>query len=114
MTISLAIKYRNQKRRHMPVATHHIFVRCWLPSCSHLGLKWIPHFETGYPVIHLNLETLPEVIDELQRLKGYFVENGDQLDSPCVAEYIIERIERLLFEMRNTADNWDEIEYVHI
>ncbi len=116
MTISLAIEYRDQekKRYRIPIATHHIFFTCWIPACRELELTRIPHFETGYPVIHLNLETLPGVMDELRRLKTFFVECADQLASECIAQFIIERIDRLLFEMGKAVENWAEIEYIRV
>lgn len=116
MTISLAIKYKDQekKRHRIPIATHDAFFICWIPACKELGLTWIPHFETGYPVIKLDLETLPDVMKELKILIAYFAKNEDQLDSTCVALSIIERLDRLLFEMGNAIENWDEIEYIRV
>ena len=116
MSISLSISYNDPERVSdlIPIATHDAFYSCWLPACSQLELKWIPLFRTGYPAINLDLETLPEVIDELQCLMAYLAENEDQLDSQCVAQLIIERIERLLLEMRSAINSWDDIEYISV
>lgn len=116
MTIELFVKYKDPKREIEggPIATNKEFEECWLPACERLHLQWISLFLTGYPAIDLNLNTIPEVIDELQRLRVYFAENSDQLTSSCVAELIIGRIELRTLEIRHAIDIWDEIEYVHV
>jgi hypothetical protein len=112
ITISLRIKYHSpdEKDRFLPVATQADFEEFWLPACSELDLKLIPLFETGYPVIELNRETIPSVVDELNQIKNAMsrhIEDG-------VPEWLPKRVEGLITKLKYALDNFDDVVYVRV
>jgi hypothetical protein len=90
MSVVLLIKdSREAPDRSIPVATQANFVAQWVRGATVLGLEWIPLAETGFDV---TAENRGDVVDELQRLRGWFVEQHDNHSN--------ERLDRLLSEIR--------------
>lgn len=106
MTISLLIEHKNPetKNRSIPVATHAAFTDYWLPICRERGLTLIPLFITGYPLIELNLDTLPTIIDELSQIKDAAMNRAD-----C-SGWLPKRIESVIEGMKYVQENFDQIE----
>lgn len=94
----------------MPIATNDIFNRYWLPACYELGLRLIPLFETGYPVIRLEPETIPLILNELSTLKLFF----SRAKSAAAYKDIIGRIERLIHELNYLQEIWDDIAHASL
>lgn len=111
MTINLTIRYVSEERedRFIPVASIHSFKYEWLPACRELELKWVPKFETGYPILELNKDSLPQIIAELKQLRTYSVDSGTDLLHPYITRFntVISALEQGLEEI-------DEIEYIRI
>ena len=58
---------------NVPVASEAFFKSYWEPAAEELGLQWVPIFSTG---IDVSLEDLPDVLDELNRLKQWASRRG--------------------------------------
>ncbi|CAG7599277.1 hypothetical protein PAESOLCIP111_00298 [Paenibacillus solanacearum] len=78
-----------ERQFHVPVAAEAFFAECWEPPAEALGLKWVPLFSTG---IEIEKQDLPEVLDELNRLKEWALEQagGERM------EKLLSRIQMLL------------------
>lgn len=111
MTINLRIHYLSKERanRFIPVASTHSFKHEWLPACRELGLKWVPKFETGYPILELNEDTLPQIITELTQLRTYFVDSGTDTLHP-----FIKRFDTVISALEQGLKEIGEIEYIRI
>lgn len=67
-------------------------------------MKYIPLFDTGFD---LNREIIPSIIDELRRLKEYFLGRYTDLDPHLVArrfDFIIAALEQALTEFDEIAE----------
>ena len=102
MTISLLIKHKNSDIEDLfiPVAPHSTFEDYWLPICRERELTLIPLFSTGYPLIELNLDTLPQIIDELSQIRDVAMNRAD----------LPKRLESVIEGMKYVQENFDQIE----
>ncbi|MFB2769544.1 hypothetical protein ACE1AT_09670 [Pelatocladus sp. BLCC-F211] len=107
MSVSLFIKYANAEKSEclIPVSTEEIFREYWQPASSKLNLQWVPLFQTGIP---LEKDDVPYVIEELEKLKQFFLEmsqadtlkdESDEREWSEVREYITLRIQNLITEL---------------
>jgi len=73
MSVSLLINQHNNtdETRIVPIATESIFSEFWRPAASQLNLQFVPLFQSGLPI---NKEDLFIIIEELRKLKLYFIE----------------------------------------
>ena len=72
-------------------------------------MKFIPLIETGYPVLELNRETIPPIIEELKQLRAYFIDNFPNID-----EHYVNRFTRIISVLEQALDEFDEIEYIRV
>jgi hypothetical protein len=77
MTVEMGIRHRNSGEFEVvPVATSETFRCVWLPACEHLGLKLVPLFAGG-ALTRVPVELVPEIIAEVERLRGWAAEQSD-------------------------------------
>jgi hypothetical protein len=72
----------------------------WRPAAETLGLQWVPMFEVGVTV---ERDDLPEVIGELDALRAWCTSSG----SP--GELILERVSRLVDELKRLKDSCEDV-----
>ena len=107
MAIDLLIQRRNQPMetgRVVPIATHDVFQRYWLPAVQALGLKFVPLFETGFPV---SPDDLPDVLAELDTLSKWLEPHAHDEAKP-----ILLRLQTLISELKALKDNNDTTLYI--
>ncbi|MFE5317676.1 hypothetical protein ACFQ88_03095 [Paenibacillus sp. NPDC056579] len=94
-----------ERQFHVPVAAEAFFAECWEPAAEALGLKWVPVFSTG---IEIMKEDLPDVLDELNRLKEWAMDQpgGERM------EKLTMRIELLLTELPKALQRDGAIVYI--
>jgi len=105
MSIALLIRPRGapaSAARLVPVATRDVFKEHWAPGCHALGLRWVPLFETGFPL------AMPDVPDVLQELRSFAV--WTRQHAPASVTVIGERIDRLISELGALEGSSDDIE----
>lgn len=87
MSVAVLIDYHDDVAlpgpTYLPLATEGIFSKYWLPAAKALGCVWMPLFQSGAPV---PLEDIPDVLDELRRLRDHFAAQGDRLSATGVRE----------------------------
>lgn len=91
MSIELAISRDDapgsRESLTVPLATHDVFRRLWLPLSRQLGLQYVPLFETGLPVA---IEDVEHIVAELRKLRAEAHAAGGDSD------LILPRIDNLL------------------
>ena len=92
MTVAVLIERPDGTSDGIPVATEAAFEALWKPGIEALGLRWLPHFQTGLP---LDPDDWPEISDELEKLRQWAAASLAEEE----AAYVIRRIERLLLEL---------------
>ena len=103
MSISLNVHYRDTEKetRHIPIITNHSFDQYWKPIATQLGLEWVLLIKSAGIPIELHLDDLPTILDELLTLKHAFQTS----DSGSADVYMLERIERVIPELKIICDN---------
>jgi hypothetical protein len=116
MSIGLRITYRdpNKEGRRIPIAHQETFENYWRPIALKLGLRHILLFDTGYPILKLDSETIPAVINELLQLNTAVSEANESQIPQGEAEDIKLRIRGLISELKYALDNPDEVAYVRV
>ncbi|UQZ85499.1 hypothetical protein SK3146_04788 [Paenibacillus konkukensis] len=93
-----------ERQFQLPVAAEAFFAECWEPGAEALGLQWVPVFSTG---IEIMKEDLPEVLDELDRLKQWALSRGgDRM------EKLASRIELLEAELPKALQRDGAVVYI--
>ncbi|MDP2316560.1 MAG: hypothetical protein Q8P41_26945 [Pseudomonadota bacterium] len=82
---------------YIPVATEAVFEELWVPACGTLGLRWVPCFQSGIPITS---EDLPDVIDELDRLRCWVADHAE-VDT---RQWWLDRIDRLRSALHRVRD----------
>lgn len=78
---------------YIPVSTEDAFEKKWLPGCEALKLRWVPLFQGG---LDINRESIPEILDELSRLRSWMADNFEKDD----ASFFHGRLDRLAEKLR--------------
>ncbi|MCQ6560968.1 hypothetical protein [Paenibacillus mendelii] len=76
---------------NVPVASEAFFKAYWEPAAEELNLQWVPIFSTG---IDVSEEDLPDVLDELNRLKQWAAARGGE-----EMEQMLGRIDLLITQL---------------
>jgi len=94
-----------ERQFHVPLAAETFFAECWEPAAETLGLKWVPIFSTG---IEIMKEDLPEVLEELNRLKQWALSQagGERM------EKLANRIEILQSELPKMLQRDGAVVYI--
>jgi hypothetical protein len=101
MSVALYLKKADDgEDRVVPISTERVFEDYWQPAAQKLGLKWVPLFQTGLPI---ESEDIPPVLDELGQLKAEF--DRTRPGSADVSDYVRERLDRLIAELSELANN---------
>lgn len=104
MSVSLLVTTRksgSESDYMIPIATQEIFRLWWKTAAESLGLYWVPLFESGTTVPRGNL---PEVINELERLRQQCLSNED------LRNIILDRIDRVIDELKRINSSNDHVE----
>jgi hypothetical protein len=112
LAIRLKVKYKdpNKPTFTMPVASQSNFRDFWLPVCDRLELEMLPLFNTGYPVIKLNSESIPALITELQRFQAFILVSTPDAQ----AENIGKTVKTIIDLLHEVQQHWNEIEWVGV
>jgi hypothetical protein len=94
-----------EQQFNVPVATEAFFRDFWEPAVKTLGLQWVPIFAAG---IDVRKEDLPDVLEELDRLKLWAERelSGEQRD------HILARIGRLADELPKAFQREDAVVFI--
>jgi hypothetical protein len=110
MSVNLLIEYKNPtgKMELVPVSGQTSFRNYWLPICSKLNLTlMVRAYHSSLDI----LGVLPDLLEELQRLKEFVAQSSETELDPYMAERIIEKVDILTEEMEHIRENPSNIEY---
>jgi hypothetical protein len=111
MSVALTISRStgSRGRDQVPISTESIFHTYWLPAANLLALRWVPAFAGG---IDIEEQDIPEVLDELRRLRAY-VASAPRPDWPAeIAAYVLGRIDLLADRLDGTRGERDITRYI--
>ena len=80
----------------------------WLPGCIALDLKLVTLFDTGYPVLELNLTTIPPIIEELNHLRIWMAQQ------PSVSEERRNQLQKAEDFLQAALQSWELIDRVWV
>jgi len=94
MSVAILIEFKDSTRDelYIPLATEGTYSSEWVPPAKHLGLHWLPLFQTG---ISVSVEDLPTVMDELRRLRGVLADDRRKSSAVERLDFALERLHEL-------------------